>query len=260
MLSIPCLQGALALSLSMGLPAQPSPLAATLASPAPVEHSFAVDGARVRAEFDKALAKHVKAVEKADSIKVRTKLEAKHPARKYWRKFSAEARKGDGPSVTWMLEYVELAGFDAKKVNEERGKAIELLTSKFSGADWIASSLEVVHADSESIGATVMRPLYEAVVANNADRSNQAMALYRLAWMDKRAGNKEESERRFEDLAQNYRKTQFGTTAASTRTSKKEVDAGASAPDFYAETLEGHAVSLSDYKGKVVLLDFYGFW
>ncbi|MFT7678005.1 MAG: hypothetical protein ACI8QC_001991, partial [Planctomycetota bacterium] len=129
MLSIPCLQGALVLSLSMGLPAQPSHLVTPPATTVPVEFSsamavsttvlFAVDGARVRAEFDKALAKHVKAVEKADSIKVRTKLEAKHPARKYWRKFSAEARKGDGPSVTWMLEYVELAGFDAKKVNEE---------------------------------------------------------------------------------------------------------------------------------------------
>jgi peroxiredoxin len=35
---------------------------------------------------------------------------------------------------------------------------------------------------------------------------------------------------------------------------------GKPAPDFYAETIDGHAFKLSDYKGKVVLLDFYGFW
>ena len=32
------------------------------------------------------------------------------------------------------------------------------------------------------------------------------------------------------------------------------------APDFDAKTIDGHEFKLSDYRGKVVLLDFYGFW
>lgn len=278
MLSITCLQGALVLSFSTGLPAQPSTLAARWPTSIGVELTPALgmrptvslglrpavplawDGKRVRAEFDKALEKHTKAIEKTDSHKARAKLEAKHPARKFWRKFASEARKGDGPSVAWMLEFVKLAGFDEKKTNAEMAKVLELLTSKFSGAPWIGDSLELVHLDREALGAATLRPLYEAVAAGNENRSNQAMALYRLAWMEKRAGKKDEAERIFEDLAKNFRNTKFGTTAASTRTSKEASDAGGSAPDFYAETLEGHAVSLSDYRGKVVLLDFYGFW
>jgi peroxiredoxin len=32
------------------------------------------------------------------------------------------------------------------------------------------------------------------------------------------------------------------------------------APDFTGKTVDGFEFDLSDYKGKVVLLDFYGFW
>ena len=41
---------------------------------------------------------------------------------------------------------------------------------------------------------------------------------------------------------------------------EKYISVGAQAIDFTGTTFEGHEFKLSDYKGKVVLLDFYGFW
>ncbi|HLO24949.1 MAG TPA: TlpA disulfide reductase family protein, partial [Geobacteraceae bacterium] len=44
---------------------------------------------------------------------------------------------------------------------------------------------------------------------------------------------------------------------------KKEptvLEVGQAAPDFQLETLDGHKVQLSDYKGKVVLLNFWATW
>jgi len=35
---------------------------------------------------------------------------------------------------------------------------------------------------------------------------------------------------------------------------------GKPAPDFAGKTIDGYEFRLSDYRGKVVLLDFYGFW
>lgn len=35
---------------------------------------------------------------------------------------------------------------------------------------------------------------------------------------------------------------------------------GCPAPDFTSEDVEGHAFKLSDYRGKVTLIDFWGFW
>ena len=35
---------------------------------------------------------------------------------------------------------------------------------------------------------------------------------------------------------------------------------GSTAPDFKGSTIDGFQFELSEYRGKVVLLDFYGFW
>jgi peroxiredoxin len=37
-------------------------------------------------------------------------------------------------------------------------------------------------------------------------------------------------------------------------------DVGNLAPDFEAKDVEGKSFKLSDYRGKVVVLDFWGFW
>jgi len=39
-----------------------------------------------------------------------------------------------------------------------------------------------------------------------------------------------------------------------------QIKPGIVAPDFTGRTIGGHEFKLSDYRGKVVLLDFYGFW
>ena len=39
-----------------------------------------------------------------------------------------------------------------------------------------------------------------------------------------------------------------------------KLEAGATAPAFTLPDQDGKPVKLSDYKGKVVLLDFWGFW
>jgi len=38
------------------------------------------------------------------------------------------------------------------------------------------------------------------------------------------------------------------------------LDVGMRAPDFEATDVAGKSFKLSDYRGKVVLLDFWGFW
>lgn len=44
------------------------------------------------------------------------------------------------------------------------------------------------------------------------------------------------------------------------RAPKPQAKAGAEAPDFTVTDIQGKKVSLSDYKGKVVLLDFWATW
>ena len=41
---------------------------------------------------------------------------------------------------------------------------------------------------------------------------------------------------------------------------KEGREVGNRAPDFEATDVEGKSFKLSDYRGKVVVLDFWGFW
>ncbi|MDR1198298.1 MAG: TlpA family protein disulfide reductase [Prevotellaceae bacterium] len=45
-----------------------------------------------------------------------------------------------------------------------------------------------------------------------------------------------------------------------TRQSQAQANAGAAAPDFTVQALDGKTVTLSDFKGKYVLIDFWGSW
>lgn len=42
--------------------------------------------------------------------------------------------------------------------------------------------------------------------------------------------------------------------------SGEEPSVGAAAPEIVGKDLDGVAFKLSDYRGKVVVLDFWGFW
>ena len=50
------------------------------------------------------------------------------------------------------------------------------------------------------------------------------------------------------------------TIAWAGRESYQPVITGTSAPDFAASDMSGKPVPLSDYRGRVVVLDFFGDW
>ena len=47
---------------------------------------------------------------------------------------------------------------------------------------------------------------------------------------------------------------------AGPRFKKERLQIGMTAPDIEGEDIDGVAFKLSDYRGKVVVLDFWGFW
>ncbi len=54
--------------------------------------------------------------------------------------------------------------------------------------------------------------------------------------------------------------TDLALSAGSTRFARERLQIGMTAPDIAGEDLDGVAFKLSDYRGKVVVLDFWGDW
>ena len=90
-------------------------------------------------------------------------------------------------------------------------------------------------------------------------RAVQAQALAALA-QELARQKTTEAEREAEELrarlAKDYADTEPGARAAR----KLELSVGSPAPEFTGRTIDGREFKLSDYRGKVVLIDFYGFW
>ena len=62
------------------------------------------------------------------------------------------------------------------------------------------------------------------------------------------------------ELLDHYADTEYGFRMRAERTRPEDLEPGKEAPEFLGRTIDGHDFKLSDYRGKVVLIDFYGFW
>src|SRR5205823_13650501 len=74
-----------------------------------------------------------------------------------------------------------------------------------------------------------------------------------------------EAEKLFETVMEKYAdvKSGRGTLGAQAKPElfeMKPLSIGKTAPDIEAEDIEGTKIKLSDYRGKVVMLDFRGHW
>ena len=124
--------------------------------------------------------------------------------------------------------------------------------------------------------------LIKAVAEKNPDRTARGQAVMALAWEAKRkfssaeykkAQNVEElaaeAEIAFEAVLKNYAncprliKEDAGTLGDRTKEELFELRhlrIGKTAPDIEGDDLDGTKFKLSDYRGKVVVLDFWGDW
>jgi hypothetical protein len=64
----------------------------------------------------------------------------------------------------------------------------------------------------------------------------------------------------FAQLLEKYPTTDYGKMAQAARFEAENLQIGKAAPNFTATDENGKTFTLADYKGKVVVLDFWGFW
>jgi hypothetical protein len=124
--------------------------------------------------------------------------------------------------------------------------------------------------------------LIKAVAEKNPDRTARAQAVIALAWQAKRkfqaAEYKKspdaeklaaEAEKAFETVLKDYADCprliredapKVGEVAAQELFELRHLRLGKTAPEIEGEDLDGKKFKLSDYRGKVVVLDFWGDW
>ena len=71
---------------------------------------------------------------------------------------------------------------------------------------------------------------------------------------------KAEAKKLFAQLKSSYPNSRYAKQADGAMFQMENLVIGKTAPDFEATDENGKAFTLSDYRGKVVVLDFWGWW
>jgi hypothetical protein len=197
------------------------------------------------------------------------------PAPGFLEEFEALAQRAKGSEVaaTSWIRVVELDGqargaeADAGRPRSER--ALAVLLADHAGSRELSALPRLVSARAfgEERQAELMRELRE----KSPHRDIQAQALFALVRTNLPYGGATDEQRErarglLKELAEHYAevamtpKKTFGEAAAAYQFELDRLQIGMVAPDFETSDENGASFKLSDYRGKVVVLDFWGLW
>lgn len=123
------------------------------------------------------------------------------------------------------------------------------------------------------MGSKPVMELSEAILAKNKDRDVQAHATFNMAWamynpfvdaMDAdekaREANKTRAVELFRKVVKDFADTDAAKEAAPFIFEIEHLQVGMKAPDIAGKDIDEKDIKLSGFAGKVVVLDFWGFW
>ena len=235
-------------------------------APAPAQApDFPAEYTALEKEFDKAMEAYYEPYQKAKTDEERAAIvldPEKNPAKLYVAKFQDLAARAKGTETGAKSQFWIAANLsnmpDADK--EAISKALDSLVADYLESPVIADLAEWLPYGARTIGAKKVREVLQLLSEKPKNGDSRAAALYSLASMNQEDGKSEEALAIFRRLQKDHAGTPQAARAEGALFELEHLQVGMTAPDFEAIDQDGVAYKLSDYKGKVVVLDFWGIW
>ena len=144
---------------------------------------------------------------------------------------------------------------------EAHEAALKLLAGRYAASDKIGRACQRLAYSQSPAAPDTLR----AIIEKNPSRDTKGMATFALGQHLKDRDKTAEAEKLFEEVAAKYgdvpgaRRT-LGESAKSQLFEIRNLAVGMVAPDIEGEDVDGKRFKLSEYRGKVVVLDFWGDW
>jgi hypothetical protein len=186
---------------------------------------------------------------------------SKHPAHEYLAKFRDLAGRAKGTdTAAKALQQVVRLGSQAQR-RDDAAAALDTLVADHVESPAMEALAQELRYASYSLGFERVTGALRRIVEKSPHAKARAAASFSLAaTLMGRPGGAEEAKTLFETLKKDYADTGFAKMADGYLFELENLQVGKVAPDFEAVDQDGKAFRLSDYRGKVVVLDFWGFW
>ncbi|MEL6713730.1 MAG: hypothetical protein AAFP86_08145, partial [Planctomycetota bacterium] len=135
---------------------------------------------------------------------------------------------------------------------------IGALVKHHSGAKWFEDVFGVLQLHRSTLGLEATRGYLDAAIAKVESPNVKAAGLF-TGYQIFLKEDPKTSKAYGDALAASAPGGYWGTRYRSTK-GAVSLEVGKLAPDFAGRTIDGKELALSDYRGQVVLIDFFGFW
>lgn len=188
-------------------------------------------------------------------------------------KMLAESLAGKPAAIAplvWLVNTAEGNVMGGEK-DEIAADALATLTKSHAADKEIADQLPQLMYAYWRVGAEPLNALYEKVIKENPDKDAKAAATFNLAFTlyssnrmmpgaEAKSGGRDRAIALFKSMSKDFPDTEAARRAESYVFEIEHLQIGMKAPDFSGEDVENKTISLSDFKGKVVVIDFWGYW
>lgn len=196
--------------------------------------------------------------------KERRELKKLDPARAYLAEVQSFADAGNGRAKLWVAMHLDAAtDLKSSELKEIMPGIYKDLCSGFATADFGGEILDALIAERRRLDKLVRAELLGQFAANCKDHTLEGKAMgAELAFYQEGLDPKHAAiaTRLEEELLANYLDTEAGAAIWAAKNQGTFRGVGSMAPDFPAVDTNGESFRLSDYRGQVVMLDFWGFW
>jgi len=230
---------------------------------------------QLRREFNEAQQKWSEAVRAAEGDEGALE-EAKlppHPSKEFAPRFRAyaEAHAGKAGAIDALIWLIGPGSWSTAEGEEPPAKwAFARLERDHVGDPAITDILQHASYAAYQVGKEPLQGFLKKVIEKNPDVEARAWAFYSLGVLEvmevpKPDGAAEKTDpqaalKLFRRVMQEYPQAKATERAAGYIFEVENLQVGMKAPDFSGEDADGKAINLAQFRGKVVVVAFWGFW
>ena len=236
-----------------------SPVSAPLALPPSAFERFEEDSAYEELVdlYEDSYQAWRKELKDAEGIKARRALREREPAKLFRPRFEALAEAGSGRALVWIIEHARKVE-ERKQIPALKEELYGRLFKSYLGAAWFGDVIAMYTKERRDVSAETI----EAMLASALERTEGdaharvllGLARYRLA------GKCNSGLDFYEQLIEEHPESSLAKVAQSEYDRLTKFGVGAAPPDFKGETIDGEEISLYANRGKVTVIDFWGYW
>lgn len=187
------------------------------------------------------------------------------PLSEYWERAEAFADRGEVGAIQWCVNYSEALALAPSARNQRRHDLYRKWVKSLPEGPGLREVIYRLQSESNPsrLGGSSVVALLTEIADRVQDKKLRGEARGALGLMLLGAGGPANTQRARELLDQAIEDNPGSEAVAIARGRLFQADRlqiGMRCPDFTAKDVDGVEFKLSDYLGKVVVLDFWGFW